>query len=269
VTTGSAALALREVRYRYPGADRDAVAGVSLQVASGELVAIVGPNGSGKTTLLRLLVGAIAPDAGTVTVAGRPVGSWDRRGLARTVAVVAQREESTFPLRVRAAVELGRYPHLGPFRAPGAHDREVVAAALDRCDMTHFADRRVATLSGGEWQRVRLARALAQEPAILVLDEATANLDIRHEMTVFELVAELVADRGLAGVLVTHNVNLAARFADRLVVLSDGTARAAGPPRAVLTREVLEDTFGWPVAIHPWNGIPQFIPKRMQEANEP
>jgi iron complex transport system ATP-binding protein len=256
----------RGADYRYPGATAAAVAGADLGVTRGELVGIVGPNGSGKTTLLRLLLGALAPTAGRVLAFGRPAASWRRRELARRVAVVVQREEPVFPLRVRDAVMLGRYPHIGPFRPLGPHDRAVVAEALAQADAADLADRWIATLSGGEWQRVRVARALAQQPEVLVLDEPTANLDLRHEMEVFELVAELVRDRGLAGVLVSHHVNLVARFVDRVVVLARGGVVAAGPPAEALTGEVVERVFEWPVDVLDWRGTPQFVPIRRPDA---
>lgn len=252
----------RAVAYRYGGAQADAVADVSFGVRPGEVVGVVGPNGSGKTTLVRLLLGVLRPTAGAALVLGRPAAEWNRRALARVVGVVPQREEPTFPLRVREAVLFGRYPHLGALGAPRQHDRDVVARALQRADVAVLADRWVATLSGGEWQRVRVARALAQEPQALVLDEATANLDIRHEMEVFQLVSKLVHTDGLAALVVTHHVNLAARFADRLVIMDRGLARAVGTPRDVLTRETLERVFEWPVDVIDWDGAPQLIPQR-------
>lgn len=255
-------LALDAVRYRYPGAAQDAVDGVSLAVAGGEFVAVVGPNGSGKTTLLRLALGVLRPQAGAVTAFGRPVESYSRRALARLAAVVAQREEMVFPLRVRDAVMLGRYPHLPALGAPGAADRAAVARALERCDATGLAERWVAALSGGEYQRVRLARALAQEPRLLVLDEPTASLDLRHEMELFERVRSLVERQALGALVVTHHVNLAARFADRLLLLDGGRPAASGAPPDVLTRAVVERVFGWPVAVEPFDGRPQMIPLR-------
>jgi iron complex transport system ATP-binding protein len=128
-----------------------------------------------------------------------------------------------------------------------------------------FADRRISTLSGGEWQRVRVARALAQEPQALILDEPTANLDIRHEMEVFELVSDLVHRDGIAGVVVTHHVNLAARFVDRMVVMNGGRTEASGTPGEVITQEVLERVFGWRVEVDMWRGVPQFVPLRSSE----
>lgn len=259
---GGLIIEARGLTFGYPTAHADAVREVSFKLRPDELVAIVGPNGSGKTTLLRLLLGVLRPAVGEVRVLGRPVGQWSRRALARVLGVVGQREEPVFPLHVRQAVLFGRYPHMGAVGAPGLHDREAVARALERCDVARLADRWVATLSGGEWQRVRIARALAQEPRALVLDEPTANLDIRHEMEVFELAAELTRADGLGALVVTHHVNLAARYADRIVVLEGGQVRAAGRPADVLTREVLERVFQWPVDVIEWKGAPQFVPLR-------
>jgi iron complex transport system ATP-binding protein len=245
-----------------------AVRDVDLTVSTGELVGVVGPNGSGKTTLLRLLLGSLAPSKGQALAFGSPAAEWRRRELARLVGVVSQREEPAFPLRVKQAVMFGRYPHMGPLGAPTADDVAAVDDAVDRCDITHLTDRWVATLSGGEWQRVRIARALAQSPRALVLDEGTASLDIRHEMEVFELVTQLVQERHLAGLVVTHHVNLAARFVDRVVVMDAGAAVAVGKPTEVLTPEVFERVFGWPVARADWRGIPQFVPLRGEEREE-
>ncbi len=259
---------LRDLGYRYPGAPVPALDGVDLSLGPRELLAIVGPNGSGKTTLLRLLLGVLRPRTGQVLVQGRPAVEWDRRGLARLVGVVAQREEPAFPLKVRDAVSLGRYPHVGPLGALRAEDRRAVERALARCDAAQLAERWVGTLSGGEWQRVRAARALAQEPQALVLDEPTANLDVGHEMELFELVAKLVRDDGLAGLVITHHVNLAARYADRLVVLHQGRVAASGPPENVMCREVLEPVFGWPIEIRRWRETAQFIPLKRTEVQQ-
>jgi iron complex transport system ATP-binding protein len=214
------------------------------------------------------LVGILRAQGGGVTVGGRAIEEWKRRELARLVGVVAQREEPAFPLTVGQAVLLGRYPHMGALAAPGPGDVEAVRSALERCDVAQLTERWLATLSGGEWQRVRVARALAQEPQVLMLDEPTASLDVRHEMEVFELVSDLVHRDRLAGVVVTHHVNLAARFVDRVVVMEGGRADAVGPPAEVLTREVLERVFGWPVEVGMWKGVPQFVPLRSAEISE-
>jgi iron complex transport system ATP-binding protein len=255
-------LDVTDVSFRYRDAARDALAGVSLAVATGEFVALLGPNGSGKTTLVRVALGLHSPRTGSATVLGRPAGGWPRRDLARVVGVVPQREDNLFPQRVRETVRLGRYPHLGAWTAERAEDHAAVERALERCDVAAFADRWLWSLSGGEYQRVRIARALAQEPRLLVLDEPTASLDLRHEMELFELVRGLVDDSGLAAVLVTHDVNLAARFADRLVLLADGVVRAAGAPAEVLRRDVAEAVFGWPLDISTFDDRPQLTPRR-------
>jgi iron complex transport system ATP-binding protein len=253
--------------YRYPGAvTRAAVHDLDLAIAAGELVGLVGPNGSGKTTLLRLLLGVLQPSAGRALAFGTPAHKWGRRELARRIGVVSQREEPVFPLRVRQAVLFGRYPHLGALGAPREEDWAAVESALAQCDVARLGDRWVGTLSGGEWQRVRIARALAQDPRVLALDEATANLDVRHEMEVLELTAQLVRERRLTGLLVTHHVNLAARYVDRVIVMEGGRSRAVGKPNDVLTRSLLEDVFGWPVAMTRWQGVVQFIPLKLGEA---
>jgi len=263
---GPVILQARGLVFRHAGAASPAVDGVDLTLAAGELLAVVGPNGSGKTTLLRLLLGVLEPERGEVSLLERPLRAWDRRQLARAVGVVVQREETAFPVRVREAAMMGRYAHMGPLGAPSAQDVDAVDRALGRCDVAALAHRWVATLSGGEWQRVRIARALAQEPRILVLDEPTANLDVAHEMELFELAARLARADGLAALVVTHHVNLAARYADRLVVLHRGCVAAEGSAASVIRREVLEPVFGWPVEITGWHGTPQFFPLTRGEA---
>lgn len=256
-----------DLAYRYPGADRDALHGVDLVVPRGSFYAIIGPNGCGKTTLLRLLLGALDPRGGRVLYDDRDVGDWSRRDLARRVGVVPQIEELVFPVSVRELVAMGRYPHLGSWRGEGAADRQAVESAMRTCDVGVLARRSVTTLSGGERQRARLARALAQQPDTLVLDEPTASLDISHEMGIFELLRGL-ADTGVTVVMVTHNLNVAARYADRLLLLDRGRAVAEGRPDAVLVTETLESVYRWPVARTPHPGpgpdagTPQITPLR-------
>ncbi|HLB36273.1 MAG TPA: ABC transporter ATP-binding protein [Gemmatimonadales bacterium] len=259
-------LEARGLAFRYDLVGNPAVDGVDLTLGAGELLALVGPNGSGKTTLLRVLLGLLEPERGGVWLLDRPLKAWDRRALARAVGVVVQREEAAFPLRAREAVMMGRYAHMGPLGAPSARDEAAVDRALERCDVTALAPRWVGTLSGGEWQRVRIARALAQEPRALVLDEPTANLDVAHEMELFELAAHLARADGLAALVVTHHLNLAARYADRLVVLHRGRVAATGPAADVIRREILEPVFGWPIEISRWHETPQFVPLKRSES---
>ena len=277
--TADAGWTARDLAYRHPGAERHAVDGVTLDVPPGRLTAVLGPNGAGKSTLLALLLGTLAPAAGAAAFAGRPLGAfgtsrapagtWPRAEFARRVGVVPQGEEFAFPLTVRALVEMGRYPHLGRWEPARPADRGVVDAAIARVDMTAFAERGVGTLSGGERQRARLARALAQVageasgvPApgtALALDEPTAALDLSHEMACFGLVRGL-ADAGTTILLVTHNLNLAARYADHLVLMHEGRVAAAGAPAAVLTAERVSRVYGWPVAVHTLGAAPQIVP---------
>ena len=258
-------LALSGVTCRYSGAPRDSLQGVSLEVRAGEFHAVLGPNGSGKTTLVRAALGLVRPAVGRAEIVGRPASAWSRRDLARVVGVLPQREDNLFPQRVRETVLLGRYPYLSLLGGVRAADRAAVERALVACDAADLADRWLWTLSGGEYQRIRLARALAQEPRLLVLDEPTASLDLRHEMELFELVRALVDGQGLAALMITHHVNLAARFADRVLLLAEGRPAGAGSPADVLTRETAERVFAWPVSIAPFEGRPQMIPLRLRK----
>jgi iron complex transport system ATP-binding protein len=259
------AFEVRDLGFRYRGAPRPALEGVSCSVEPGTISGIIGPNGSGKSTLLRLLLGSLEPGIGEVRYEGRPVRGWTRRELARAIGVVPQREEGAFPLTARELVAMGRYPHLRTWQREGTLDRRAIADALYRCEVAHLAERPLETLSGGELQRVRIARALAQQPRTLVLDEPTAALDIRHEMAIFELLAEVAARDGVTVVVVTHNLNLAARYADRLLLLDRGRTARAGAPARVLERATLERVYGWPVVVNahpgpgPDAGAPQVI----------
>jgi ABC-type cobalamin/Fe3+-siderophores transport system ATPase subunit len=258
-------LRLDGVRYGYAGAPRDALTDVSLEVGAGRFHAVLGPNGSGKTTLVRIALGVLPPSAGRADIEGRPATSWPRQDLARIVAVVPQREDNLFPQRVRETVLLGRYPHLSLWGRERAEDHAAVRRALVACDVEHLVDRWVWTLSGGEYQRVRVARALAQEPRFLVLDEPGMSLDLKHEMGLFELVRGLVDTQGIGVLMITHDLNLAARFADSLLLLNNGRAIATGTPADVLTREIVESVFSWPVAMQTIDGRPQMVPLRQSK----
>ncbi len=258
-------LRLAGVSYRYPGASRDALTDVSLAVGVGEFHAVLGPNGSGKTTLVRIALGGLAPTVGRADMIGRSASSWPRQELARLVGVVPQREDNLFPQRVRETVLLGRYPHLTLWGRERAEDHAAVDRALRACDVQHLADRWLWTLSGGEYQRVRVARALAQEPKLLVLDEPGMSLDLKHEMGLFELVRGLVETDGLGVLMITHDLNLAARFADSVLLLEGGRPVAAGAPAQVLTKQIVETVFSWPVAMQTVDGRPQMIPLRQSK----
>jgi iron complex transport system ATP-binding protein len=252
------------VRARYPRGHTDALADVSFEARRGVLTAIVGPNGSGKSTLVRALVGRLPLREGGIAIDGAPAASIAPAALARRVAVVSQREELAFPLLVSEYVALGRFPHLGVWHAAGERDRAAVDSSIRAAGVELLRDRRVDELSGGEWQRVRLARALAQGGEALVLDEPTAFLDVGHEMGVFELLHGL-ARAGHAVLLVSHHLNLVARFADHMVLLHHGSVAAAGPPDDVMRADVLERVYEWPLVVtrDPAVGAPALVPLRV------
>lgn len=247
------------VRYR-PGAPR-ALDEVSMAVPAGALYAVLGPNGSGKSTLMKAFMGTLTPEEGEARIDGRRTQAWPRRELARTVGAVSQSESAAFPVSVRELVEMGRYPHLGPLQSMGQADRRAVEAALERCDALDLAERDVSTLSGGEFQRVRIARAIAQEPTALMLDEPTASLDIRHEMAILRLLRRS-ADEGITVFLVTHHLNLAARFSDRVLLLARGRVAAEGTVGEVFTAPILEEVYEWPLVVgrDPVTGTPVVTP---------
>ena len=248
---------------RYAGAAEPAVRGVSIAATAGRITALVGPNGSGKSTIVRALLGRLLPERGRVTLEGEDLTRLPRRMVAARLAVVPQREEPVFPLAVRDFIALGRYPHGGAFAGRAPADRVAVDAAAARADVGAFLDRRTDELSGGEWQRVRIARALAQGARAIALDEPTTFLDIAHEMAVFELLDSL-ARAGHAVLLVSHQLNLVARFADHLVLLHHGSIAAAGTPAEVMRGDVLERVYEWPlvVARDPAVGAPVLVPLR-------
>jgi iron complex transport system ATP-binding protein len=235
-----------------------------MEVPDGSLYAVLGPNGSGKSTLMKALLGVLPVAAGGVSVDERPTAAWSRGELARAVGVVPQAEAIAFPLKVREMVAMGRYPHLGPLGSERDADRVAIARALEQCEVSDLAERDVMTLSGGELQRARIARALAQQPRALVLDEPTASLDIRHEMAILELLRSS-SDAGMTVLVVTHGLDLAARFADRMLLLAKGRVAAEGVPADVLRSDVLEEVYRWPIAVQedPATGTPRVTPLRL------
>jgi iron complex transport system ATP-binding protein len=252
---------VRDVSFRY----RETVAleGVSFTAAAGELVGLVGPNGAGKSTLVRLAAGLATPAAGTVRLAGLDPSSAPRRRVAQVAALVPQEPRVAWPFTVREAVMMGRAPRQGLLAFASPLDRGAVQGALEACDLLHIADRRLDALSGGERRRVFFARALAQEPRVLLLDEPTAFLDLPHQVAAMRM-AEVAARGGLCVVAVLHDLNLAAASCHRLVVLSRGRVVAQGAPTEVLTPERVREVWGMPVwrGTHGETGAPIFLPGR-------
>jgi iron complex transport system ATP-binding protein len=238
---------LSDIHFGYPrpgGERRTVLRGVDLALRAGELVALLGANGSGKTTLLRLLSGALAPDAGEVQFEGRRVGEWRRDALARRVAVLPQQLDLPDGFRAAELVAMGRAPHARRLFATTVEDERAVKRAMVDADALDLAGRYPHELSGGERQRVLVAMALAQEPELLLLDEPTLHLDLAHQVSLLSSIRRLQAQRGLTVVAVLHDLNLAAAFAPRVVVLADGVVAADGAPEAVLTSTLIERTFG-------------------------
>jgi iron complex transport system ATP-binding protein len=226
-----------------------ALENVSFTARAGEFVGLLGPNGAGKSTLVRLIAGLLAPQRGEVLLAGLDPWTAPRRAVARACALVPQEPRIAWPFTVREAVMMGRAPRQGLLAVASRLDRGAVEGALQACDLVHLADRRLDALSGGERRRVFFARALAQEPRVLLLDEPTAFLDLGHQVAAMRM-AQLAAQGGLCVVAVLHDLNLAAAACDRVVVLCAGRVVAEGAPAAVLTAERVREVWGVPV----WRG---------------
>lgn len=261
-----AAMRASAIHAGYPGVP--VLHGVSIEVAAGEMLAIVGPNGAGKSTLLKVLGGSMKPAAGSVELFGRSLDSIDRREFARTVASVGQENAVAFRFTVLEIVLMGRAPHLGAFGFESPHDLEIASAALDHFDLLELAARHVQELSGGERKRVFLARALAQEPKIALLDEPTAFLDLKHVAEIFARFRELCTERGMAVVATLHDLNAAALYADRVLLLADGAAVAYGTPAEVLTAENLRRVYETDVYVgrNPSTGALIILPAALPNA---
>ena len=259
----------RHVGVRYPHRQEPALNDLSLLAARRRITAVVGPNGSGKSTLVRALIGSAPLSAGTITLDGAETTPSARRALATRIAVMTQREEPAFPLIVREYIALGRYPHLGLWKRPGIDDHRAIARAVELTETAEFQERPITELSGGEWQRIRLARALAQGGEAIVLDEPTTFLDVGHEMGIFELLSRL-AGEGQAVLLVSHQLNLVARFADHMVLLHRGRVAAAGDVPSVMRGPILERVYDWPLVVtrDPAVGAPALVPLRVRPRGE-
>jgi len=234
--------ALAGVSFAY-GATQ-ALAGLDISLAPGRFYGIVGPNGCGKTTFLDLLTGSKKPDQGSITFMNRPVADYRRRDLARLIALVPQDFAIDFAFTVQEVVLMGRHPHIGRFASPGLEDWRQVEAAMAAIGISHFQERYVNELSGGEKQRVVVARALAQQTPYLLFDEATSSLDVRYTMQIFNEARRLVRDEGRTVIAVIHNLNLAAAYCDELICMQGGKVAACGPSDTVLEPELIKKVFG-------------------------
>ena len=251
--------------------------GITFDVHEGEFLGIIGPNGSGKSTLIRAMAGMYPPTSGSIKLSDREVVRMAGRELACRLAVVPQDNPVAFDYTVLEVVLMGRSPHLGRFEVEKGSDLDIAVKALDRTNLLHLADHKIGTLSGGERQRAMVARALAQETDILFLDEPTAHLDINYQVEILHLVRRENLELGKTVVVVLHDLNLAAEFCDRLIMLRDGQVFAAGTPDEVITAENVQNVYGTAVWIrkHPTSGKPyvlslgsQAVARRFVEAAE-
>jgi ABC-type cobalamin/Fe3+-siderophores transport system ATPase subunit len=237
MSAGNAILEARGIVAGYHG--REVLHEVSLEVAPGELLAVVGPNGAGKSTLLKVLGGTLDPWTGVVELEGRPLREFNRRAVARRLASLGQESSCAFAFTVMEMVLMGRAPHLGALRLEDQRDVSIAREALERFDLLPLAARAINEISGGERRRVFLARVLAQQPKVALLDEPTAFLDLKHVAEIFSRLAQLRAERALAVVATLHDLNAAALYADRVLLLKDGRAVGCGRAEEVLTKDNL------------------------------
>lgn len=248
---------LRADYVSYAVDDKVLISEVKLALNPGELLAVVGPNGAGKSTLCAVLAGDLAPAAGAVSLCGRALRETKPAVLARLRSMLSQHTNIQFPFTAREVVMMGRHPHISRWRSPAETDFAAVDEAMRSVQVTHLADRVYPTLSGGEQRRVSLARVLAQDTPVMLLDEPTNTLDISHQQLVMSLCRRL-ADQGKAILAVLHDLNLAAAFADRVMILAEGRVAATGRPEEVLIPDLLSDVFNQKVIVipHPQSNKP-------------
>ncbi|MFQ5883321.1 MAG: ABC transporter ATP-binding protein [Candidatus Methylomirabilales bacterium] len=255
------AVEVHDLCFRYR--DGRVLDGLSLSAEAGEVLGVIGPNSAGKTTLLRLLSRVLMPEAGTIRLFGRDLQSLTRREVARTVAVVPQEFQVAFPFTVEQVVAMGRYPYARGIGLETAEDRQAAKRAFDETATAHLMRKYLDQLSGGEKQRVVIARALAQDPRLLLLDEPMAHLDLSHQLEILRLLKRLKTERGLTIILVSHDLNAAAECSDRLLLLQRGVVLTAGRLEEVMRPEILEKAYGCSIWIgaDPETGKIRILPR--------
>lgn len=246
VRSEQAVISLSSLSFSYNGARQTVLRELSLDIPGGTITAILGPNGSGKTTLLHLLLGVLRPKTGTIQLAGQPQGSYSRRQLSQLIGLVPQDEHIPFDFSILEYVLLGRAPHLAPLEMPGEADYQVAQDALLMTGLAHIQDRPLPNLSAGERQLASTARALAQRPRILLLDEPTAHLDLSNQGRLLQIMRDLIA-QGVTLILTTHDPNLASTISEFAVLMRHGEVMDAGPTATMLTTDKLSATYGVPV----------------------
>ncbi len=251
------ALRVERVSLRYPTGFF--LQDVDLEIPEQSFLALIGPNGSGKTTLLRLMSRSLLPDSGQVYLHGKPISRFEPRELARRLAVISSEQFFEFPFRVSEVVAMGRFPYLGRFQRMSKQDGETVDEALGVTQTDHLTDRLISQLSSGERQRVLIARAIAQNPSILMLDEPNAHLDINHQIGIFRLLQSLNEKHAMTIVVVLHDLTAASAFCKSVALLHQGRLIKQGKPEEVITTEIIRSTYGAEVFVHPspLGGFPQ------------
>jgi iron complex transport system ATP-binding protein len=248
---------LRSVSFRYR--QGWVLQDLSFRIERGEFIGVIGPNGSGKSTLLKTLCRLLSPQKGEVLLDLTPLKEMSQREIARKIAVVPQEAYSLFPFRVIEMVLMGRSPYLGHLMFEGTKDLEIAKRAMDWTETLSIGGRFIDELSGGERKRVFIARALAQEPEVILLDEPTANLDIHHQVDFLNLILSLNREKGLTIVMASHDLNIASEYCDRLILLREGRVYKMGPSREVITRKNIEEVYGCEVWVdeNPISGMPR------------
>jgi iron complex transport system ATP-binding protein len=250
---GQAIITLSGISFSYNGAKQTALRGLTLEIPEGAITAVLGPNGSGKTTLLRLVLGVLRPQQGAIAIADQAQASYSRRELGQLVGLVPQDEHIPFDFSILEYVLLGRAPYLKPLAMPGEADHRVAVAALQATGLDDMRDRPLPNLSGGERQLAVVARALAQQPRVLLMDEPTTHLDLRNKGRLLQIMRDL-AGQGYTLVLTTHDPNVAAAVATHVVLIRSGQILDSGPSQTMLTTERLAETYGLPVQVYEIGG---------------
>jgi len=258
----------RDLSFRYES--EWVVRNVTFTLKPGEFLGLLGPNGSGKSSLLKVVNGILRPQQGQISFENRELSSWSRRRLAQRLAMVAQEVQLDFPFTVLELVLMGRYPHLGALEFESDRDLAIARECMERLEIHDLENRLVTRLSGGERQRALVARALCQRPRCLLMDEPTAFLDLRHQLDLFTLTRELTVRHAVGALVISHDINLAAQFCDRLLVMDRGRLAVQGTPEEVIRPEYLETIYGCRLQVDrsPFSGKPRVTPVPKEEVKE-
>lgn len=255
-------LAAKNISFSYSRNGKDfAIKDISLEIPQGTFLSFIGPNGSGKTTLLKLLARALKPKSGSIFLGDQELSTYSHRQLAQRMAVISSEQYFEFPFSVRDVVAMGRYPHLGRLERVSKEGQRAIDEAMEKTDVINLKNRTICHLSSGERQRVLIARALAQKPSILMLDEPNAHLDLNHLIEIFKLLKELNQVEHLSILVVLHDLSAAAAFCQRVVLIHQGKIKKDGNPKEVITEKNIQDTYGAAISVisSPLGDYPQII----------